>query len=292
MTRQQISLLSGVMLIGVSIAALAGQPDATGMANKETADPFIRQATHDEALAHKMMGHISLAQMALGENLADEARHQILRAKRLEERLAADRPELTINSNFEYGKITYDDESIVKSHYIPVIDDVLLVSDYAGIYAHGKALDVDQASAGVMHLSVSVDLREVEMQLDRAADDIAKGNYAAAESALADVFRNAIVDEQEVDDQRLLIAENLALARAFVNEGQYDSARLTLDHVKDHLKIARQEGLTGLDQATFDRFASELDDMRADLRRQDPDLLERISARLGSWSDTVASWLS
>ncbi|MEJ2257732.1 MAG: YfdX family protein [Woeseiaceae bacterium] len=292
MNKQQLSFLTGTLLLGVSMATLAGQPDKTDIAADETPDPFIQQASHDEALAHKMMGHISLAQMALGENLPDEARHQINRAKGLEQTLAADRPELTIDSNFEYGKITYDDESVVKSHYIPIIDDVLLVSDYAGVYAHGKTIDVDQTSAGVMHLSVSVDLREVKNGLDRASTAIDNRDYVAAESALADVFRNAIVDEQEVDDPKLLIAENLALARAFVNEGQYDSARLTLDHVKDHLKIARKEKLPGMNEATLDRFANELDDMRADLRKRDPSLLGRISARLHGWSDEVANWLS
>jgi hypothetical protein len=292
MRKQPLSLLTGTLLLGASMAALAGQPDATATTAAETPDPFIQQATHDETLAHKMMGHISLAQMALSENLPDEARLQINRAKGLEETLAANRPELTIDSNFEYGKITYDDESVVKDHYIPVIDDVLLVSDYAGIYSHGKSIDVNQKSAGVMHLSVSVDLREVRNGLDRASAAIDKEDYVAADVALADVFQNAIVDEQEVDDPRLLIAENLALARAFVNEGQYDSARLTLDHVKDHLKIARKDKLAGIDTATLDKFADELDQMRADLRKKDPNMLARISTRLSGWSEEVSSWFS
>jgi hypothetical protein len=292
MRKQQLSFLTGAMLIGASMAALAGQPDSGAAATDEAPDPFIKQASHDEALAHKMMGHISLAQMALDMKLPDEAATQIMRAKSLEETLAADRPELTLNSSFEYGKITFDDESVVKDHYIPVIDDVLLVSDYAGIYAHGKAVDVNQESAGVMHLSVSVDLQQVRTSLDQATQAINDERYTAAETALEDVFKNAIVDEQEVDDPRLLIAENLALAKAFVDEGQYDSARLTLDHVKDHIKIARKENLAGMDEATLDKFTTELDEMRADLRKKDPNMLARISTRLSGWSSTVSSWFS
>ena len=145
-----------------------------------------------------------------------------------------------------------------------------------------------RAEAGVVVLR----LHEVDVGLDRAIRAIDSQDYMAAENALASVFRDAVVDEQEVDDPRLLIAENLALAKAFVNEEQYDSARLTLDHVKDHLKIARKEDLPGIDTATLDRFATELDDMRADLARKDPSLLERVSAHLSSWSDKVAGWFS
>jgi hypothetical protein len=294
MRKQQLSFLTGTILLGASMAVLAGQPEtpATASAAEETPDPFIQQATHDETLAHKMMGHISLAEMALAMDLPEEAGMQIDRAKGLEETLAADRPELTIHSNFEYGKITYDNESVVKDHYIPVIDDVLLVSDYAGIYAHGKSLDIDQQSAGIMHLSVSVDLREVQAALTQATQAIDSKDYVAARTALSNVFKNAIVDEQEIDDPRLLIAENLALAKAFVNEEQYDSARLTLDHVKDHLKIARKQMLPGTDDATLDKFADELDQMRADLRKKDPSMLARISTRLSEWGQQVSGWFS
>jgi len=292
MQKQQLSVLAGTILLGASLAAFAGQPVTDSTKSRDDPDTYLQQATHDEVLAHKMMGHISLAQMALDMKLPDEASAQINRAAGLEETLAARRPELTIDSEFEYGKITYDGESVMKDHYIPVIDDVLLVSDYDDIYTHGKAIDINQESAGVMHLSVSVDLREVQAGLDKATKAIDDKDYTAAENALAEVFQNAIVDEQEVNDPRLLIAENLALAKAFVNEGQYDSARLTLDHVKDHLKMARKEKVAGIDEATLDRFSTELDQMRADLREEDPTLLERVSARLTSWSDTVASWFS
>lgn len=294
MRKQQLSFLTGTILLGASMAVLAGQPETptAAAAAEGTPDPFIQQATHDEALAHKMMGHISLAEMALAMDLPEEASMQIDRAKGLQETLSADRPALTIDSNFEYGKITYDDESVIKDQYIPVIDDVLLVSDYAGIYSHGKTIDIDQQSAGVMHLSVSVDLRQVQAALTQATRAIDSEDYVAAESALANVFKNAIVDEEEIDDPRLLIAENLSLAKAFVNEKQYDSARLTLDHVKDHLKVAREQLLPGTDDATLDKFADELDQMRADLRKKDPSLLARISTRLSDWGEAVSGWFS
>lgn len=293
MNHKQISWLGGALLIGFATLAVAGTTEATRPAREQkVVNTVALQASENQVLAHKMMGHINLAAMALDMNLPAEAKRQVERANDIELKLADRMPELKLDSTFEYGKVEYDDHSTVTEHYIPVLDDVFLVSNYETIYKHADKVDVDELSAGVMHLQVSVDLRDVKAALDKAESALDSGDHQTALAALDEVFRNAVVDEEEVDDPKLLIAENLALAKAFVAGEQYDSARLTLKHVQDHLDKARSDPIAGISKESLNEFSSELDQIQADLRMKDPNLLQRVSHRLDNWGDTIAGWFS
>jgi len=292
----------GAVLIGLAVLTCgysAGASAAThemamhemGMQGMADARMHQRQ-TQDQALAHKMLGHINLAQIALDLNMPAEARKQIERARVLEETLSARMPGTTFSSSFDYGKVAYKDKALLADQYIPIIDDVFLVSDYETIFRRAKELDLDELSAGIMHLGVSLDLREVRDGLHQAAVAVDSHDYGVAKVALSDVFKGAIVDEEEVDDPKLLLAENLALAKAFVDDQQYDSARLTLNHVNDRIKNARKQEFAAIDKASLDRFSSEIDQMSADLRKKDPSMLQRVSDDLSRWGDKVTGWFS
>lgn len=292
MYQHKLSWLAGTVLLGFATLALAQVTDTDSKPADDMPGAIAQQASQNHLLAHKMMGHINLAQMALNLNLPSEASKQIDRARGLEEELALRMPELKLDSSFEYGKVTYEDKSTLTDHYIPVIDDTFLVSDYKDIYKRANAVDVDELSAGVMHLRVAVDLREVSTALDAADKAIDSENYTTAATALGEVFKNAIVDEDELDDPKLLIAENLALAKAFVAQEQYDSARLTLEHVQDRLKTARKDKLADVNEESLDEFSTELDHIRADLRKKDPTLLQRVSDGLDNWGNRISGWFS
>jgi len=322
MFKQQLSGLAAIGLCAIASLAFAGTPDArdqssmtmpghmqqpmahdqasshsmmkhgNGYTSEHMHDLMTKETSENQALAHKMMGHINLAQLALDLKLPQDAANQVERARGIEETLAARMPEWNFDTSFEYGKVAYDDESMMTDHYIPVIDDVFLVSDYQTIFKHAKAVDVNALSANALHLGVAVDLWEVRAALDKAATAIDAKNYTEARTTLADVFRNAIVDEEEVDDPKLLIAENLALAKAFTDEGQYDSARLTLKHVKDRIKQADKDEFSGIDQASLAKLSTELDQMQANLRKADPTLSQRVSDDLANWGERVSGWFS
>jgi len=295
------------LLIGLAVLACGYSAGATaadhemamhGMGTHEMgtqqmmSEGMHQREAQDEALAHKMLGHINLAQIALDLNMHAEAGKQIERARVLEETLAARMPEMMFDSSFDYGKVTYKDKAVLADQYIPVIDDVFLVSDYETIFRRAKELDIDELSAGIMHLGVSLDLREVRDGLHQAAVAVDSHDYGVAKVALSDVFKGAIVEEEEVNDPKLLLAENLALAKAFVDDQQYDSARLTLNHVNEQVKNARKQDFSAIDKASLDRFSSEIDQMSADLRKKDPTTLERVSDDLSRWGDRITGWFS
>jgi hypothetical protein len=292
MYQKQISWLAGAMLTGFAAAALAGTPDPQIGESDAMPDTLVQQAAKNHALAHKMMGHINLAQMALNLHLPAEAEEQVRSALGIEKTLESQMPELTINSSFEFGKVTYDDKSTMKDNYIPVIDEVFLVNEFDEIYKHANVVDVDQLSAGVVHIQVSADLLQVKDALRQAENAITSEDYGVAAAALQDVFNNAIINEEEVDDPNVMITENLALAKAFVAQEQYDNARLTVEHVQDKLKDARKGDLKGIDEKSLASFSTQLEHIRADLRQKDPTLLQRVSNGLDHWEKKISGWLS
>ena len=178
--------------------------------------------------AHKMMGHINLAYLALDIDLPKEAMAHIDKAEALAGRLKADAPSLTDKSVFKYGKVSYTSQDTVKNYYVPVVDDVFLLSDYDTVYRHFQELDLNETDAGIVELEILVDLRTIEPALEAAKQDINKKNYEKAKIALAGIFKDAVVEEVVVTDPLLVVYDNLGLAQNFIQNGQYASARYTL----------------------------------------------------------------
>lgn len=287
---------SRTMLGGIAAAVLATSLPATASNTDEAQQevreptPVERQSAQNQALAHKMMGHINLAQLALDLGLVDEAGDQVRDARNLETALAAEMPQLMLRSTFKYGKVTHDETSTLTEHYIPVVDDVFLVGDYEAVLKGKKAADINETSAGIRHVGIAVDLREVDEALAKAAAALADEKPVDASAALNDVFKGAIYDEEETDDPKLAILENLALARSFIDHGRYDSARLTLKYAADRVNLAKKTELSSIDDESLSQFTSDLKAIRQKLREKDPTLSERISDRLSNWSATVKGW--
>ncbi|SEQ91256.1 YfdX protein [Nitrosomonas sp. Nm51] len=272
-------------------AGFAADEPKKQSAKKKT--PVELQQERTQSLTHKMMGNINLAQFALGLKLPDDAAHHIEKAQAVEAELAEQLPELTVKSSFKYGKVTYDDISTIKEHYVPVENDVLVSSDYEAIFERSKELGLKETSAGIVQITVSVDLREVKKGLDAAHRDIDRKDYGKAQNALAAVFQDAIVNEEEIDDPILAISGNLALAKSFLNIGQYDKARFTLQYVQERLASASTSNvsLSGVDRATVKNLSADLDKLKAELRKEDPTLTQRISDQLDHWKKTVEEWI-
>lgn len=262
--------------------------------NQQTKEktPIALQNEKSQQLTHKMMGHINLAQFALGIKLPDEASNHIKKAQNIQTELVEQSPELKINSSFKYGKVTYDDSHTIKEHYVPVVDEIFLMSDYETISNRSKKLGLKETSAGLVHVNVKVDLTEVKKNLDLALQDINKKDYSKAENALSAIFKGAIVDEEEIDDPALAISGNLALAKAFLSKGQYDEARFTLNYVQKRLADAKNTSLSGVDKVTVEKLSVDLDKLQAELRKQDPTITQRISNQLDQWKKTVKGWVA
>lgn len=280
-------LVVAFMLPSIVIAA-----DASKSQSAKEKTPIELQREQTLQLAHKMMGHINLAQFALGIKLPDEASSHIKKAQAIQTTLAEQLPELKINSSFKYGKVSYDDSQTVKEHYVPIMDDVFLTSDYETIFKRSKELGIKEIDAGLVHVNVKIDLATVKTDLNNALQDINKKEYSKAQNALASIFAGAIIDETEIDDPILAISGNLALAKAFLGEKEYDKARFTLQYVQKRLTDAKKADLPDVDQASVEKLSADLNKLQAELKKQDPTITQRISDQLDQWKKTIKGWSS
>lgn len=100
-------------LLAIAALSLADTPpevEGSDAAQQKIREPtkLEKQTAVVETLTHKMMGHISLAQLAVALNLADEAMDQVKDAQAIESSLIEQMPQITIQSTFKYGKVSHD----------------------------------------------------------------------------------------------------------------------------------------------------------------------------------------
>jgi len=288
MISHRFFFLFGLVLLGAvsSLFAKSVKLDST-----ITPVSFEQQVTKNQTLAHKMMGHINLAQLALELKLFDDAKDQLNKAKRIEFTLTLKSPTLSINSWFKYGKVRHLGTKTIAMHYIPMIDELFLVSDYLDVYKRNKEIEINETSAGVVHVGIFVNLNEIKAVLDATAVAVSVENYDKALGLLKGVFNEAIFHERQVDDLVLAMAENINLAQTYIENQRYDSARFTLKHVQDLLKKNRKSKRLSLDQALVDSFNEDFFYIRQSLQKKDPAQIKSVGDKLRRWSDMVSLWL-
>ncbi|WNM63356.1 hypothetical protein [Candidatus Nitrospira neomarina] len=252
--------------------------------------PLAQNRTATGMEVHKMMGHINIAYLALDINLPDDALHHIEQAEALAGQLTRDLPSMKIDSTFKYGKVTFTSRNANKHYYVPVLDDLFLLSEYDTVYRHLQSFDIKQTYAGIVKLDFSVDLRNLAAALRNAKQELSNKRYEKSQHALEEIFQGAIVEESVNTDPRLIIYDNLALAKNFIQNGLYPSARLTVVNVKHGLvQWEKDPRATPYTQGvhTLQREIARLDTA---LENKDPTLMQRVGRQFLAWRKIVELW--
>lgn len=192
-------------------------------------------------LGNKMLGHVSLATLALELGMNDVALDQIAHARKLANELETDRPTVSINSKFKYGKVSYTSESMNKDYYIPLVDDLILVRDFKKFSKERKKEKIAETNAEVVRLTVDLDIREAIRKLDEAKAAISADNSGEAATDLIGIFDASVVVEEVIKDPLWSVYDNLALANAMIQEGQFKTARFAVKRAKTGLKALEKE---------------------------------------------------
>jgi hypothetical protein len=285
------ALVYGLILIFIVMQPcilLAAERSETGTVTEEQQALDARQPQHFQTLANKMMGHISLARFALAIKLPRQAVHQIEKAQAIEANLASQLTEPRINADFNYGKIDYAKNARVKDYYVPVVDDVLLISDGDDIFDYLKKLNVPETGASLVQLSVAINLNDIRAALDSALrSTLEHKKYEEAQQTLVAAFSNAVIEEKEIEDPVLAISENIALAKAFLNNAQYEKSRSTFNYIQ-----ARLNGMhdASIDENAVKKFTTELDELYIALRKNDPSKALSIYDHIDEWMKIVRGY--
>jgi len=267
---------------------LAVERSETGAATEKERALNVRQPQHSQVLANKMMGHINLARFALAIKLPRQAAHQIEKAQIIEAVLASQLSEPGIDADFSYGKIDYAKNARVKDYYVPVVDDVLLISDGDEIFDYLKKLNVPETGASLVQLRMAINLNDIRVALDSALrSTLEHKKYEEARQMLAAAFSNVVIEEKEIEDPVLAISENLALAKAFLNNAQYEKSRSTFNYVRARLNDAHD---ASIDENIVNKFTVELDELQMALRKKDPSRALSIYDHIDEWMKIVRGY--
>jgi len=280
--------------------ALAGQPvlakEGTGSRDEQLQAKLIAQREETSALAHEMMGHINLASVALDTQLPEAAREQVKKAESLAARIEESAPEVREQTQFKYGKVSYTVDGEAKSYYVPVVDDLFMLSDYKSTsHIWKESSDIDETDAGVVLLTVSVDVREVEKALQEAESKIEAKDYKGADDVLAEIFKGSIADEVVFTDPVWAVHDNLALAKNLMEQGHYDGARYALRHASEELGKLEKDYAgkkEPAEPASFEKMKDEIEKLQAEVEQREPSVSERVSTTFSGWVNTVESWFS
>lgn len=272
-------------LVLMPLAAIAAEGEETNPEKMKRELAEQRQATR--TLSHKMMGHVNLAELALDVSLGDEALNQLQKAKKIASQLQAEAPQVVSSTQYKYGKLTYKFEDQTKHYYVPVIDDLFLLSEYQETHHTFGGEDLEEIDAGVVEVTISADLREVLRALADAEAKIGAKDIPGARIALSNIFKNSITDEEVVRDPVWAVHDNLALAQNFAQDGNYDAARLALGHAAKRLKELEKNSKDATATADFKSMHGEVTKLQADLRKNDPSLPQRVRDRVSTWMERM-----
>lgn len=277
--------------------ALAAQPafakEGTESREEQLQAKLTAQREVTRALAHKMMGHINLASVALDTRLPEAAQDHVKKAESLAAQLRNSAPEVREQMQFKYGKVSYTVDDQAKSYYVPVVDDLFLLSEYKNTFHIWKeSADIDETDAGVVWLTLSIDIREAEKALQDAESKIEAKDYKGASDVLAQIFKDALVDEVVFTDPIWAVHDNLALAKNLIDEEHYSGARYALEHAREDLGKLEKDRAGQKESESFKKMSDQIAELQNELEKKDPSVSERVHTTFAGWTNTVESWFS
>ncbi|MCA9422182.1 MAG: hypothetical protein KC592_14260, partial [Nitrospira sp.] len=252
--------------------------------------PLEKETSATDMEVHIMMGHINLAYLALGIDLPGDASNHIDKAEGLAARLHGEVPSPEIHSTLKYGKVSFTSRGATTNYYVPVLDDLFLLSEYDTVYRHLQSIDLPQTHAGIVGLDILVDLRKLVPALKGGQQDLDNKKYQQAQAAFAEIFQGAIVDEFVITDPRRVVYDNLALAMNLIQNGLYPSARLTLKTVKNGLAQWEKDPMALPHAQGVKTLHKEILQLDAALENKDPSVMQRVGGQFLGWKNIVKSW--
>lgn len=299
MKRQLIRVLFVHVLMLIPLAgALAVSPAQTQEKPAVTVQLPAADATHaqkmDKAYYQQlrngslMIGHMSLALMALEHGLLDVAGKDVDEALKLARTLEKSVPEFKSKDTMRFGKLTHEEESTTRVFYIPLVDESFMVHglDTRG----GKHEKIRETDAQMVHAHVSLDIRKATSGLMDAKAALEKKDTKAAETALNGILSAAVADEVIVSDPLLVAHDNLILAENLLREHRYDAARFALKYARKDLGDYSSGVHDPARKQHVEKMRKDIDALAEQLRKEDPTTLEKAGDTIKGWGANVKKW--
>jgi hypothetical protein len=299
MKRQLVRVLFVHVLMLLPLAgAFAVSPAQAQKKPAETVRPPAADATHaqeidkayDEQLRNGslMIGHMSLALMALENGVLDVAGKDVDEALKLARNLEKSVPEFKSRDTLRFGKLTHEEESTARVFYIPIVDESFMVHglDTRG----GKREKIRETDAKMVHVHVSLDIRKAISGLMDAKAALKKQDATAAEKALNGIMSAAVADEVIVSDPLHVAHDNLILAENLLREKRYDAARFALKYARKGFDDYGSRVHDPAQKQHAEQMQKDIDALSEQLRKEDPTTLQKAADTVKGWGATVKKW--
>lgn len=301
MKRQLVRVLFVRVLMLLPLAgALAVSPAQAQKKPAETVRPPAADAAHTQEMdkayheqlgnASLMIGHMSLALLALEHGLPDVAGQDVDEALKLARQLERSAPEFKSKDTMRFGKLTHEEESVTRVFYIPIVDESFMVH---GLDAHGgKREKIRETDARMVHTHVSLDIRKAVSGLTDAKAALEKKDTKAAEQALNGIMSAAVTDEVVVSDPLDVVHDNLVLAENLLREKRYDAARFALKYASKGLDDYGSRTHDLAQKQDAERMRKDIDVLSEQLRKEDPTALQKARDTVKGWGAKVKKWFA
>lgn len=301
MKRQLIRVIFGHVLVLMPLAgAFAGAPTQVQKTPAETVRPPGADATHaqemDKAYREQlrngslMIGHVSLALMALEHGILNVVAKDVDAALELARTLEKSVPEFKSKDTMRFGKLTHEEESTTRVFYIPIVDESFMVHglDTRG----GKHEKIRETDAKMVHAHVSLDVRKAVSGLMDAKAALEKKDAKAAEKALNGILSATLVNEVIVSDPLHVAHDNLILAENLLREKRYAAARFALKYARKGFDDYGSQVHDPAQKQHAERMQKDIDALSEQLRKEDPTTLQKAGDTVKDWAAKVKKWFA
>lgn len=299
MKRQLVQVLFVNILMLLPLAsALAASPEQAQKTPAKTARPPAADTIHTQEMdkayhrqlrnGSRMIGHVSLALMALEHGVLDVAGKDVDEALEIARRLEKSMPEFKSKDTMRFGKLTHEEESVTKAFYIPILNESFMVH---GLDASGwKREKIRETDAKMVHAHMSLDIRKAISGLTDAKAALEKKDAKVAEQALTGIVSAAVTEEVIVSDPLHVAHDNLILAENLLREKHYDAARFALKYATNGLGDYSSQLHDSAQKQHAEKMQKDIDALSEQLRKEDPTTLQKAGDTIKDWGAKVKKW--
>jgi len=239
----------------------------------------------------KMIGHMTLASIAIDYKLKESALNHIETAKVEALMVLKDSQKGTQElKSLPFGKLTYDIGEENKEYYLPVWFGEGINGEVTD-YSKGKGSKLEIKNSSIVHSTVRLNMKTTLDMLDRSKEALLKGNYGIAGLSIKTIFNDVLVSEEAVSDPILTVWSNMVLAREFMEMGEFTSARFTIRKAQQSLKELVKSKVLKKNSDESVALELELETLTKGLDEKSPGIILRAKNKTKEWVTKIKAWI-
>lgn len=287
--KMKILLITTILSSAIILPAYAADSITTAtvkqaslpISNAEIADPRVAASTFVE--------HVNYARVALAMKNTDLAKQHIIEARNVAAFVKDTPTEKLRITEVQSGRIIYQYETEYKYHYFPINTGPVQVKkiDNGSMWAKNSLAVTD---ADIVYLSLDLTGNKVEAYLTASEAAITAGNLKEADKQLAKLTDAVVSVDSKASVPSDKAHDNIALARNFLAEKNYDGASYALKHADEALDEMLKADAYKEHRTEIVSMRKDVSDLQSYIAKKDPTMIQKADAKMDKWWKDLKSW--